>query len=113
MRLAAAQPGAWLRPVTYNPSQIYTTDQAKPPDIRHPRKSIRQKRIQAEIPPPEEERDRGREAKKGGAGGAKIPQALVTLVSAAFSLLNSQHLPPKNAHQKKSSQHAELQTSLA
>ena len=41
--LAAAQPGPWLRPVTYSPSQIDTTDQAKPPDIRHPRKSLKDK----------------------------------------------------------------------
>ena len=47
-------------------------------------------------PPPEEERDKGIETEKGGAsGGAKILQALVTLVSTAFSLPNIQHQQPK------------------
>ena len=61
----------------------------KPPDIRHPRnKQNRQKRIRVISPPPEEERDKGRETEKGAPGGAKILQALVTLVSTAFSLPN-------------------------
>ena len=34
MGLTAAQPGPWLRPVNYSPSQIDNTDQTKPPDIR-------------------------------------------------------------------------------
>ena len=94
--LTAAQPGPWLRPVTYSPSQIDNTDQAKPPDIRHPRKTQnRQKRIQVVSPPTKEERDKGREAEKGAPGGAKILQALVTLVSTVFSLPNLQHQPPK------------------
>ena len=38
VRLTAAQSSPWLRPATYRPSRIDTTNHAEPPDNRTPRK---------------------------------------------------------------------------
>ena len=72
MGLTAAQPGPWLRPANYSPSQIDNTDQTKPPDIRLTQESNETDKNEFRIvsPPPEQERDKGRETEKGGPLGA-------------------------------------------
>ena len=83
--LTAAQPGPWLRPAAYSPSQTDKTDQVKPPDSGHPRLTQTKQTNSDTTPPPEEDKNRGGGARTGVPWGAKRLQALVTLVSAAFS----------------------------
>ena len=67
MRLTAAQPGPWLRPVNLQPlSGQNNTDQAKPPDIRPTQEDHKKDKneFRSQNPPPnKEERDKGRETK--------------------------------------------------
>ena len=83
--LTAAQPGPWLRPAAYSPSQTDKTDQVKPPDSGHPRLIQTKETNLDTTPPPEEDKNRGGGARTGVPWGAKRLQALVTLVSAPFS----------------------------
>ena len=83
--LTAAQPGPWLRPAAYSPSQTDKTDQVKPPDSGHPRLTQTKQTNSDTTPPPEEVKNRGGGARTGVPWGAKRLQAFVTLVSAAFS----------------------------
>ena len=94
MRLTAAQPGPWLRPVNLQPlSGQNNTDQAKPPDIRPTQEDHKKDKneFRSQNPPPNKEERETKEEKlnkKGAPGGAESLQALVTLVSKALSLPN-------------------------
>ena len=104
--------------LTYSPSQNRT----KPTGQSHrtsdpPEKNTKQTKTNSGSNThhqTEEERDKGRETEKGAPGGAKILQALVTLVSTAFSLPSvttstTEIGTPENTHRNRT----ELQTSLA
>ena len=98
MGLTAAQPGPWLRPVTYSPSQINNTDQAKPPDIRLTQENHAKDKTNSGSKTHHRKRRREtkeEKLKKGAPGGAKILQALVTLVCKVLSLPNVQHQTTK------------------
>jgi len=62
MGLTAVQPGPWLRPVNYSPSQNNKTDQARPTDIRLTQEDHENEKTNSgsKPPPNEEERDTGR-----------------------------------------------------
>ena len=72
VRLTAAQPGPWLRPATYSPSQIDNTDQAKPPDIRHTRQTQKGQTNSGSKPTPGGgQRQRKRSRKRGPPGAPR------------------------------------------
>ena len=69
-RLTAAQPGPWLRPATYRPSQIDTTNR-EPPDRGHPEQTQKKQTNSGRNLPRRRAKQRKRGKKRGPSGAPK------------------------------------------
>ena len=73
VRLTAAQPGPWLRPATYRPSQIDTTNHAEPPDKGHPVQTQMRQTNSGRNLPRRRAKQRKRDKNRGPRGRQKSP----------------------------------------